>query len=120
MKPGLASQGVILSAAALGIGMYSLVHVEARLIGVFTVVGWLGLYATFYRSDAIGGDAIGRCVPLAVLLAMGVCLAPDVSSEVRSAFSAIGRPVSAVANREWTIARSLEALGVVPGTASRR
>ena len=62
---------------------------------------------------------MGRCVPLAVLLAMGVCLAPDVSSEARSAFSAIGRPVSAVADREWMIARSLRSSGSRPGAASR-
>jgi hypothetical protein len=115
----LAPQWVVVLPGALGIAMYCLVHVEPRLIGVFTVMIWLGLYASFRRpigNEAGAGEAsLGRSVVLAVLLAMVVSIVPEQIFALRSAARAAARPASAFPNRDWDIARSLAALRILPG-----
>jgi hypothetical protein len=115
LKDGLDLQWVILLPAASGIAMYSLVHVEPRLIGVFVVLIWVGLYAAVYREAAGGGAAVGRAVPLAILLAMGISVGPSLFWTTYSGIRRIGSPAIAPASRDWEVARSLAALGVRPG-----
>jgi hypothetical protein len=114
LRHGMTLQWVILLPAVSAIVMYSLVHVEPRLIGVFVVLIWLGVYAALYRPAARDSDAAGRAVALAVMLAMGIRVEPDPFTAF-NALRKIGRPVPASANRDWEVARSLAALGVRPG-----
>jgi len=105
----------VLLPAIAGLGIYALVHVEARYVAPFMILGWGSLLAAV-RLPA--GDSSGKLVKavcgvsvLALLLTIGMEAGPAVSRTAKD----LRMRVDTAPHRQWQIARQLREMGLQPG-----
>jgi hypothetical protein len=116
----LAEQWSLLTPAIAAMGLYALIHVEARYVGPFLVLFWMGLASSIRLADSPGVRRLVACVSMAMLV---VPLLTIVASTVGTAHSAVSRTIDeqVLADDLWSalvhrqVAEGLHQLGVQPG-----
>jgi hypothetical protein len=91
-----------------GLGMFALVHVEARYIAPFLALCWVGLFSGLSMPPGREGRRLASLVALAVVFATAAPMALSVLSHLKPA---VGEQV----NNQGQVAAGLRALGVMPG-----
>ncbi len=110
----IAKQGSILLPAIGALGMYVLVHMEARFMASFVVLVWIGLLSSVRLVDTPQSRRLLACVTLAMLLPMiGTIGALAVGKGYAALRYAIQK--DSPAHRQWDVAEFLHRMGVQPG-----
>jgi hypothetical protein len=103
----------LLLPAVAAMGMYSLVHVEARYVGAFAAVLALGLFSAVRLPEDRALKRLGACVVVAVAALMTTSLVVAGADAVRN----LARDVTegGRAPAQWQVAESLREAGLRPG-----
>lgn len=111
----LASCWPVLLPALAGLGIYALVHIEARYVAPFIVLTWGALLGAVRLPFGSVYDRLTRAVCgaslLALVLAVGIEIGPDVRRTARD----LRMRMDTAPHRQWQIARHLHEMGLQPG-----
>lgn len=106
----LAAEWVLLVPVAAALGMYALVHVEARFVAAFVVLGWLAIFSSLSLPESPESRRRAFAVGAAMLVVLLAAVAGATIQEAR------GRDRRASTTRDQLeAARRLASLGIAPG-----
>lgn len=111
----IAAQWPLLAPALAAMLLYAVVYVEARYVGPFIILFWLGLYSAPRLPAAAPAKRVTECVAIVMTALLVILL--FVSTAVKARFLALDvwRGKIVAPHKQWDVARGLQELGVHPG-----
>jgi len=108
LAKSISGQWPILIPALAALGMYALILIETRYVGVFLALLWLGLFAGVRLPERSQFEKLGRATALAIVIAVGI---PVMLGVFRDAAQGLRHP----AYPHWQVAQELHQAGVKKG-----
>ena len=93
------------------LGLYSVVLLSPRYVAVFAVLFWMGIFASVRLPQSSGTRRLAWAVPIAILLMIGLRLAPWSIERLQEA----GQQRDPQSHTFWQVAEGLRQLGANPG-----
>ncbi|GBE17349.1 hypothetical protein BMS3Abin15_01191 [bacterium BMS3Abin15] len=109
----IAGQWSLFIPAIAAMGIYSLVHVENRFIGVFIVLFWAGIFSGVRLPESDKSKTLLSCIPvfIAMLIMIGVVYSP-----LLKAYNQIkSNRISSAPHVSWQVAETLNRMGLRAG-----
>jgi hypothetical protein len=112
---GILGYWYLLVPALAALCLYWFVYVEARHVGPFLVLLWLGLFSGLRIPESEHTKRLVRIVPIATVVTMGTILAVPAIHHAYLICRELARGVNPSASVDWQVADGLHRIGIKPG-----
>ena len=103
---------ILVFPAIIVLGMYSLVHVEPRYIGIFVLLLWLGLFLAVRLPDSEASRKFLSSATIAILIIIMGKISYEITHNVSSIIQDLAKGKQA--NTMWVVANGLSKMGIKP------
>jgi len=101
--------------ALAGLGIYSVVAVEARYIAPFVMLFWLALFSAARLPNSLEAKRLVSAVATSLVLLMVINVTASSKSEAFLTIKSLTTGENVSSHEHWRVARGLNQMGVYPG-----